>query len=127
MNKSGFDSRIEFRIDSDTKEEVISFCSSKNLDISEFCRDALNNRMKEKKLTNLIIRYLQKDNFFNIFRTFYHQCPPEIAIILESMVGFEEEKLIEQMPNEFLSSIKVISEKGKKALDYKMTILERKL
>ena len=123
MNKTnGYTSRIEFRIDPDTKEEIIRYCKEKEVDLSEFSRDALINGLEDRKLVGVVMRSLQNDKFFKVFSQFMASSPKEVKATLEEIFGEEERKLIDRLPEEILSSIKVVSKSGKKYLVSKRSV-----
>jgi hypothetical protein len=117
MNKeTGYDSRIEFRIDSKTKKDVALFCEDQKIDVSEFARDALVTRLREKKLVGVLMRYMQNEKFYNIFNQFWISSNKEVQTALELLLGPEEQILIQKLPDEFISTAKVMTKMGKEIL-----------
>ena len=115
-----YDSRIEFRIDSRVKKDISFYCKDKNVDISEFAREALVTRLREKKFVGVLLQYMQDEKFFKIFNQFLVSSNKDVQTALESLIGFEEQNIIQKLPDEFISTAKVVTKKGKKILNKRL-------
>lgn len=113
MNKNiNLDSRIEFRIDSESKNKFKKFCSDHNLTPSDAGRDALLMYLNIRLIINIILSDVKNDSIYKWLKKFYKKLPSDYKAIFEETLGKEEEKLIQKTPEQLLSRINIITEKG---------------
>lgn len=122
-----FDSRIEFRIDSESKEKFKKFCLDNNLTHSNAGRDALLMYLNVKSIINIILSDVKDDSVFTWLKKTYKKLPADYKAIFEETLGIEEEKLIQKTPDPLLSRINIITERGKQAFKLRKNKITRVL
>lgn len=126
-NINNFDSRIEFRIDSKSKNKFRKFCSDNNLTSSDAGRDALLMYLNVRSTINVILSDVKDDSIFVWLKKTYKKLPADYKTIFEETLGIEEEKLIQKTPDQLLSRINIITERGEIAFKLRKNKLTRGL
>lgn len=113
-------SRFELRINTDLKRKFNKFCKDQNINLSEAVRQAITGYMSSKPFIYSLIEYLQDQRFYDSFVQFYITLPSELKLKLDELLGSEEETLVMKAPPQILKNVKVITNRGNKALEHCM-------
>jgi hypothetical protein len=114
-----YEARIELRIDSKLRDKFESFCKDRELNKSIAGRDALAQYMNEVILRDIILSHIQEKKFYQLFKSFYRTLPVQLKKSFDNLLEQEEVKLVMDTPVICLKNIKVLTEKGEKALQSK--------
>jgi len=118
--KKELEARFDLRIDASLKEQFREFCDKKGIKLSKGGREALLAYVRQKTLISSIIENNQNPIFFKKFNTAYDTLPNPVKELLNDILGTEEENIVNLTPPQLLKNTRVITLRGRKALNKKL-------
>lgn len=119
MNKE-YRARFDLRVEPELRNLFQEYCKEKKLTISDAGREALEIYVSTKKFKESFLEYIQNPEFFSGFNAFYENLPCDIKNEFEEFLGPEEEKLVAKTPKQLLKVLRVVTNRGQKAIERKM-------
>lgn len=113
---TNYGARLELRVSSKLKINFESFCREYSRKRSDALRDALQDYMMKATLRERLLTHLQEQRFYMHFKDFYGKIPNDLKQVFEDFLGPEEETLVKETPMQLLGALRVITERGIKAL-----------